>query len=113
MSNASVNEACFFHAGNDFNWVAQSLASALEECLLPMRYAKRVGADNTHAIRMHVTESLTETLETTEGACGDLLVDAPVFLDARAETNHLAKSVDNDELAVRVTRDHHVEAVGA
>jgi hypothetical protein len=26
----------------------------LEECLLPMSHAKCVGADNTHAVRVHV-----------------------------------------------------------
>jgi hypothetical protein len=49
---------------------------------------------------VHVTQSLTEALETTDCACGNLFVDASVFFDARGETNHLAQSVDNDELAV-------------
>jgi len=91
--------------------VPQSLASPLEECLLPVRHAKSVGADNTHAVRVHVTESLTETLEACEGACGDLFVDAPVLFDTCAETNHLAQTINDDELAVRITRNHHVEAV--
>ena len=91
VSDAGVDEARLFHARDDFNRMPQRLARALEKCLLPMRDAQSVGADNTHAVRMHVAQPLTETLQASEGACGDLLVDAAVFFDARAETNHLAQ----------------------
>ena len=61
-----------------------------------MRHAKRIGANNTYAVRVHVTKSLAEALETSEGARGDLFIDATVFLDAGAEANHLAQSINDD-----------------
>ena len=60
---------------------------------------------------MHVSQALTETLQAGERACSDLLVDTTVLFDARRKANHLAQPIDNDELAVRITRHDHVKAV--
>src|SRR5882757_3447733 len=76
-----------------------------------MGHTQRVGADHADAIRVHVTQALAETLEASDGACGHLFVDASVFLNAGAEANHLAQSIDDDELAMRITRNDHVKAV--
>ncbi len=92
--------------------MAQGFASAFEKCLLAVGDTKCVGADDTHTVRVHVAQPLAETLEASNGARGDLFVDASVFFYARREANHLAQSIDNGELAVRVTRDDHVKAVG-
>src|SRR6202022_892960 len=83
----------------------------LEKRLLAVSHTQCVRANDTHAVRMHVFQALTETLQTRERACGDLLVDASVLFNARSKANHLAQPIDNDELAVRVTRDDHVKAV--
>ena len=48
-----------------------------------------------------------------ERARRDLLVEPAVLAEAGAEAHHLAQPVDDDELAVRVAGDDHVEAVGA
>src|SRR2546430_9136743 len=42
-----------------------------------------------------------------------VLVDAAVLGHAGSEAHHLAQAIDDDELAVRMARDHHVEAVAA
>jgi len=52
-----------------------------------------------------------KTLQTSERPCRDLLVDTPVLFDARRQANHLAQPIDDDELAVGVTRHDHVKAV--
>ena len=62
---------------------------------------------------MHVAQALAEALETRERARRDVLVDAAVLLDAGGQAHHLAQPVDDDQLAVRVARDDHVETVGA
>src|SRR5882757_8154469 len=76
-----------------------------------MGHTQRVGADDADAIRVHVTQALAETLEASDGACGHLFVGASVFLNAGAEADHLAQSIDDDELAMRVARNDHVKAV--
>ncbi len=62
---------------------------------------------------MHVAQALAEALEAAERARRHLLVDAAVLGDAGGQAHHLAQPVDDDQLAVRVARDHHVETVGA
>ena len=74
--------------------------------------AQRVGAHHAHAVGVHVAQALAEALQAGERARRDLLVDAAVLGDAGGQAHHLAQPVDDDELAVRVARDHHVEAVG-
>jgi hypothetical protein len=91
--------------------MSERLAGTLEKSLLSVSHPQCVRANHTHAVGMHVPQALTETLQASERACGDLLVDAPVLFDARRKANHLAQPIDNNELAVRVTRDDHVKAV--
>ena len=112
VRDARVNEPRLLHSGDDLDRVAESLAGALEKSLLPVRETQRVGADNAHAVGMHVAQTLAEALQTGERARGDVLVDTAVLGDAGGEAYHLAQAVDDDELAVRMARDHHVEAVG-
>jgi hypothetical protein len=91
--------------------MSESFASALEKRLLTVSHSQCVGADDTHTIRVHITQSLAEALKTRDGPRRDLFVYASVFFDAGRETHHLAQSIDDDELAVRVTRDDHMKAV--
>ena len=51
-------------------------------------------------------------LEAGQRAGRDVLVQPAVGLEAGAEAHHLAQPIENDQLAVRVTRDHHVKTVG-
>ncbi len=113
MRDARVDEARLFHAGDDLDRVSEGLAGALEEGLLAVREPQRIGANAAHAVGVHVAQALAEALEAPERARRHVLVDAAVLGHARGQAHHLAQPVDDDQLAVRVARDHHVETVGA
>ena len=90
-----------------------SASRALEERLLAARNAQRVGTDDAHIARVHVAQSLAEALQAGERARRGFLIEATVIADAGRQPHHLAQAVDDDQLAVRIARDHHVKAVGA
>src|SRR2546426_10706207 len=108
-----VDESRLFHAGDDFDRMAQRLACALEKSLLAMRNAQGVGAHHAYAVGAHVAQSLPEALQAGKRPRRDVLVDATILLDARGQAHHLAQPIDDDELPVRESRHDHVEAVGA
>ena len=89
----------------------ERLARPLEERLLAVRQAQRVGAHHAHAVGVHVAQPLAKTLQAGERAGRHILVDAAVLGHAGGEAHHLAQAIDDDQLAVRVARDHHVETV--
>ena len=92
--------------------MAERLARAFEEGFLAACAAQCVGADDAYAVGAHVAQPLAEALEAGQRARRNVLVQPPVGLEAGAEPHHLAQAIEDDELAVRVTRDHHVETVG-
>ena len=79
---------------------------------LPSCAPENVGANDAHAAGSHIAQPLAESFETGERPGRDFLVQSPIGLEAGTEAHHLAEPIDNDQLAVRVTRDHHVETVG-
>jgi hypothetical protein len=91
--------------------MTERLARALEKRLLAPRHAQRVGAHHAHAIRMHVAQALAKALQTRKRPRGGFLVDAAVLLDTGSQPHHLAQTIDDGELAVRVARNDHVKAV--
>src|SRR6185312_11887199 len=113
MRDTGVDEPRFLHAGDDLDRVTERVAGALEEGLLAMGAAQCVRSHDAHAVRAHIAQSLPETLQAGERTGCHILVDAAVLLDARGQAHHLAQAVDDDELAVRVARHDHVEAIGA
>ena len=58
-----------------------------------------------------VAQALAKTLQTRKRPRRGFLVDTAVLLDTGGNTHHFAQAIDDDELAVRVARDDHVEAV--
>ena len=62
---------------------------------------------------MHGPQSLAEALQTAQRPLGGRIVEPSAVVEARGKPYHLAQPVENDELAVRVTRDHHMKTVGA
>src|SRR4029077_993765 len=66
VRDAGIDEARLFHAGDDLDRVAECLTGALEEGLLAMRHAQRVGADDADAVGVHVAQPLSEALEARE-----------------------------------------------
>ena len=113
VRDAGVDEARLFHAGDDFDGMAEGLAGALQEGLLAARAAQRVGADHADTVGVHVTQALPEALQAGEGARRHILVDAAVLFDTRTQPHHLAQPVHDDDLAVDVARHDHVETVGS
>ncbi len=91
--------------------MAERFARPLEKCLFSMGHAQRVSAHDTDTVGVHVAQSLTESLQAGERTGSHLLVDPAVLFDTGREAHHLAQTVDDDELAVRIARDDHVEAV--
>ena len=93
-------------------WPRASRARSRKACL---RCASRSALVPTHAhaVGVHVAQALAEALEAGERARRHVLVDAAVLGHAGGQAHHLAQAVDDDQLAVRVARDHHVETVGA
>ena len=113
MRDAGIDEARLFQAGNDLDGVAERGACALQEPALALRPPQRIGAHDPHAVGMHGAQALTESLEASQGAVGGVIVQPAAVAETRGEADHLAQPVQDDELAVRVARDHHVKAIGA
>ena len=112
VRNAEVDEARFLDAGDDLDRVAERLARAVEERALAPRLAQRVGADDADSLGLHVVQPLPEALEAGERTAGGVAVQSILVVEAGCETDGLAQAVDDRDLAVRVTADDHVEAVG-
>jgi len=60
---------------------------------------------------MHITQTLSETLQACERPGSNLLVDPAVFLDTGGQPYHLAQAINDDELPVLVSRHDQVKAV--
>ena len=77
-----------------------------------MRLAQRVGADDAHAVRMHVAQSAGRNAPGTASArCVTVLVEPALIVQAVGKAHHFAQAIEDGELAVRIARDDHVEAV--
>ncbi len=61
---------------------------------------------------MHVPQSLAESFQAGERPRRSVLVETAVIADTRSQPDHFTQPVDDDQLAVRVARDHHVKTVG-
>jgi hypothetical protein len=85
-----------------------SRARSRKACLRREMRSALVPTTRTLA-RVHVAQALAEALEAGERARRGLLVEPAVRADTAAQAHHLAQPVDDDELAVRIARDHHVE----
>ncbi len=58
-------------------------------------------------------KTLPEALQALQRALRDVLVEPPLIVQACGETHHFAQAIEDDELAVRIARHDHVEAVGS
>src|SRR5579883_510869 len=113
VRHAGIDEPRLLHAGDDLDGMPEGLAGALEESLLAVGHAQSVRADDADAVRTHIAQPLAETLQTRQSACRHVLVDAAVLLHAGSQAHHLAQTIDDDELAVRIPRHDQMETVGA
>ena len=114
VRHARIDQARLFHAGDDFDRDGPSASRARSrKACLRRAPPQRIGADDAHAVGVHVAQPLAEALQAGERARRHVLVDAAVLLDACAQAHHFAQAIHDDDLAVDVARHDHVEAVGA
>ena len=113
VRHARIDQARLFHAGDDFDGETQCLARPLEERLLAARNAQRVGTHDPHVAGVHVAQALAEAFQAGQRARRDLFIEPAIIADTCGQPYHLTQAVDDDQLAVRVARDHHVKAVGS
>ena len=93
--------------------MAQRRAGALQEPALAPGAAQRIRSHHAHAVRAHGAQTLAESFEAAQCALGRGVVEPAAVAHAGGQANHFAQSIEDDELAVRIARDDHVEAVGA
>lgn len=93
--------------------MAECLTGALEKRLLAVGESEGVRPNNANAVRVHITQTLSEALQASKRSSRDLLVDPTVFLNTGSQPYHLAQAINDDQLTVLVPRHNHVEAVRA
>ena len=94
-------------------WPSASRARSRNACLRRATRSALVPTTRTLS-GMHVAQSLAEALAGRRARAPRLPCSMrPSSSTPGAEPHHLAQAIDDDELAVRVARDHHVETVGA
>ena len=91
-------------------WPRASRARSRKVCLR-CALAQSIGAHDAHAFRVHVAQALPETLQALECALGDGLVEPALIVQSGGEAHHFAQAIEDGELAVRIARHDHVEAV--
>jgi hypothetical protein len=91
--------------------VTKSGPGAFQECLRASRHPQCVGAHNTHVPRVHFAQSLPEPVQAGQGAVCRIAIEPAVLAYAAAKAHHLTQPVNDDELAVRITRHYHMKAV--
>jgi hypothetical protein len=62
---------------------------------------------------MHGPQTLPESLETAQGPIGRRVVEPAAVAETGREAHHFTQSIEDDELAMRVPRDDHMETVRA
>ena len=92
--------------------MANGLARPFDEGFLSPSRAGTHWCHDAHAVGPHVAQALAESLQARQRARRDILVQPSIGLEAGAEPHHFAQAIEDDQLAVRVTRDHHVKTVG-
>ena len=86
---------------------------ALQEPALAPCAPQRIGTDHAHAVRLHGAQALSESFEASQCPLRGRLVQPAAVGEAPGQADHFAQSIEDDELAVRMTRNDHVKAVGA
>src|SRR5690606_22149298 len=110
--HAQIDQARLLHTRDHFDGMSERSSRPVQKRALAARLAQRVRTDDAHAFRSHVPQSLAEALQALQCALRRLPPQPALLIEPRAEPDALAQSIQDDDLAVRVARDDHVEAVG-
>ena len=113
MRHAEIDEPRLLDARDDLDRVTERFARTVEKRSLATRLAQRVGADHAHALGAHVAQPLAEAFQAAERPGDGLAVQAAVVVETGSQPNHLAQTIDDDELPVTVAGNDHVKAIGA
>ncbi len=113
MHDTGVDQSRFFQPGDDFDGVTESGAGALQKPALSPGATQGAGGHHAHAVGVHRAEPLPEAFEAAQSAFRRRVVQPSAVAQACGQTYHFPEAVQNDELAVRMTRHDHVKAVGA
>ena len=93
--------------------MAERRAGALQEPALALGAAQGVGSNHPDAVGVHRAQPLPEALEAAQCTFGRSVVQPPAVAHARGQTHHFAQTVQNDQLAVRMTGHDHMKTIGA
>ena len=113
MRHTRVYQSGFFQPGDDFDRMSERGAGALQEPALALGAAQGVGADDSHAVGVHGAQPLSEALQASQRPVRRCLIQPPAVAQARRQPHHFAQPVEDDQLAVRITRHDHVKTIGA
>ena len=97
----------------DRSGMSERGARSFQKPALALCSPQGVGADHTHAVGLHRAQALTEALEASQCAFCRGIIQPPAVTQAGGKAHHFPEPVKDYELAVRMTRDDHVKAVGA
>ncbi len=100
IRDTEIDQARFFYAGDDFDWMSQCDACAVEECTAALGASQCIGADDPDAAGIHVVQTLAEALETLQGGVHGSPVQTSGFIETSRETNHFAQTIEDGELPV-------------
>jgi hypothetical protein len=87
-------------------------ACALQEPAFAPGAAQGIGTDHAYAVRMHGAQPLPEPFEAAQCPVRGRIVQPPAVGEAPGQADHFPQSIEDDELAVRMTRNDHVKAIG-
>jgi hypothetical protein len=110
---ACVDQSGFFQPGDDFDRMSERGPGALQEPALALGATQGVSADDSHAIGMHGAQPLPEALQASQRTLRRRLVQPSAVAQPSRQAHHFAQPVQDDQLAVRITRNDHVKTVGA
>jgi len=113
VSHAVIDQARFFDAGDDADFVTERFFGGGNEGAAILQPAQRVGTDHAHAVRRQLAQTLTEALKAGQGARLGLARQLAVGAEAGGEAHGFTQPVQHLQLAVVLARDQHVETVGA
>ncbi|MNI74739.1 hypothetical protein D3C73_1308430 [compost metagenome] len=113
MGHAQVDQARFLAATDHFDGVPERGFGRHQERLRRAQLAHRVGGQCTHAMRRDVADALAEPGQALQRALSRCCGESALAVQAVGHAHGFAQAVDHPQLAKRVTRDDHVETIGA
>lgn len=113
MRYAKVDQARLFAAGHHVDPVAQNLTDLTNELGSIARLAQCIGTDHTHRRLRQTVDQLREPTQAVEPALHRFFAEVAVLAQPGAQLNFLAQALENANLTMVDSCQHHVKTVGA